>query len=152
MKAVRYLILTWAVIASLCGSRTAWAQATATPPNSTPPVIVAGSADPSLSTVPPEIKTLVKTFDQTRDKYLATQDLLLFELKHTTTAVQREQIRVQLQENRQAFLASLRGFRQQLKDELTALKGKISHEEFLRIIDAAHNAAAEGGIGHHKGH
>jgi hypothetical protein len=56
-----------------------------------------------------------------------------------------------LQDNRQAFLDALKDFRSQLKDDLTALKGKISHAEFLRIIDAAHDAATEGGLNHHKG-
>jgi len=105
-----------------------------------------------LRGAPKDIQILIISFDQTRDKYLVEQDLLLIKLKHATTEEEREQIREQLQDNRQAFLQSLQGFREQLKDDLVALKGKISHEEFLRIIDAAHDAATEGGIGHHKGH
>jgi len=147
MKAIRYLILAGIVVASLCASRSVWAQASAIPP-----VVVVPQDGRDLAAVPPEIKTLIINFDQTRDKYLAAQDLLLIKLKNATTAAEREQIRAQLQANRQAFLAALKAFRQTLKDELTALKRKISHEEFLRIIDAAHNAATEGGIGHHKGH
>ena len=77
---------------------------------------------------------------------------MLAQLKNATTPSDREQIRQQVQANRQSFLDALRSFREQLKDELAALKGKISHEEFLRIINAAHNAQTEGGIGHHKGH
>jgi hypothetical protein len=91
-------------------------------------------------------------FAVTRDKFLAQQDLLLLKLSNATTPEEREKIREQLQDNRQAFLDSLKDFRTQLKDDLEALKGKISHEEFLRIIDAAHDAVTEGGIGHHKGH
>jgi soluble cytochrome b562 len=149
MNAIRFLILTGIVAATFCASRSVWAQVAATPP--TPPVVVPQDGR-QLGGVPPEIRTLIVSFDQTRDKYLAAQDLLLIKLKNATTATEREQIRAQLQANRQAFLDALKSFRQQLKDELKALKGKISHEEFLRIIDAAHSAATEGGIGHHKGH
>jgi hypothetical protein len=95
---------------------------------------------------------MITSFDQTRDKFLASQNLLLIKLKNATTAVEREQIRERLQANRRAFLDALRDFRQQLKNELAALKGKVSHEEFLRVIDAAHNAFIEGGLNHHRGH
>jgi hypothetical protein len=83
---------------------------------------------------------------------LAKQDLLLLKLSNATTPAERERIRDQLQDNRDAFLAELESFRTQLKDDLVALKGKISHEEFLRIINAAQEAATEGGFDHHKGH
>ena len=145
MKTIRYLILTGISVACLCGPRTAWAQA-----STTTPVVV--PQDGNLSGVPADIKTLIKDFAATRDIYLAKQDLLLAKLKTATTATEREAIREQLQDNRQAFLAELQDFRTQLKDDLVALKGKISHAEFLRIIDAAHDAATEGGVGHHKGH
>ena len=69
-----------------------------------------------------------------------------------TTPAEAAAIREQLQDNRQAFLDLLKSFRTKLEDDLTALKGKISHEEFLRIINAAHEAATEGGFDHHKGH
>ncbi len=95
---------------------------------------------------------MIRNFDATRDSFLAAQNLLQIKLRNATTATERQQIRAELQANREAFLAALRAFRQQLKTELAALKGKISHEEFLRIIDAAHNAAAEGGLNHHRGH
>ena len=151
MKTFRYLILTGMTVASLCGPRTVWAQATATPP-----VVVVPHDDidlyRDLRGAPKDIQILIIGFDKTRDKYLAEQALLLIKLKNATTPEEREKIREQLQDNRQAFLAALKDFRSQLKDDLMALKGKISHEEFLRIIDAAHDAAREGGIGHHKGH
>jgi hypothetical protein len=151
MKTIRYLILAGITVASLCGPRTVWAQA-----GSTPPVVVVPDNDrdlyQDLRGAPKDIQVLIISFDQTRDKYLAEQDLLLIKLKNATTAEEREKIREQLQDNRQAFLEALTDFREQLKDELVALKGKISHAEFLRIIDAAHDAATEGGIGHHKGH
>jgi mevalonate kinase len=147
MKTIRYLLLTGMTVASLCGARSVLAQTTTT---TTPPVVVV--PNDGTGGVPTGIKTLITSFDKTRDKYLAAQDLLLRKLKNATTAAEREQIREQLQENRADFLAALKEFRQQLQDDLTALKGKISHEEFLRIIDAAHDAATEGGIGHHRGH
>jgi hypothetical protein len=146
MKTIRYLILTGMVVASLCGPRMVGAQTSTT----TPVVVVPN--DGNLGGVPEDIKTLIVGFAVSRDKYLAEQDLLLLKLSNATTPEEREKIREQLQDNRQAFLDSLKDFRTQLKDDLEALKGKISHEEFLRIIDAAHDAATEGGIGHHKGH
>jgi flagellar biosynthesis/type III secretory pathway protein FliH len=104
------------------------------------------------SGVPSGVRTLIASFDQTRDHFLATQAQLQSSLRNATTAAQREQIRQQLQTNRQAFLAALKTFREQLKDDLAAIKGKISHEEYLRIIDAAHEATTEGGLNHHRGH
>ena len=154
MKAVRHLILTAMAVASLGASPSAWAQTNTTPPTpgALPAVTVVPPATADLGGVPKGIKIMITSFDQTRDKYLAAQNLLLIKLNNATTAVEREQIRAQLQHNRQAFLTALKDFRQQLKNELAALKGKISHEEFLRIIDAAHNAAVEGGLNHHRGH
>jgi cytochrome oxidase Cu insertion factor (SCO1/SenC/PrrC family) len=105
-----------------------------------------------LRGAPADIKILIISFDKTRDTFLAQQAVLLAKLKNATTDAERAAIREQLQDNRQAFLAALKDFRSTLKEDLAALKGKISHEEFLRIIDAAHDAATEGGIGHHKGH
>jgi hypothetical protein len=148
MKAIRYWILAGIATASFCATRSVWAQASAVPP----PVVVVPRSDSAASNLPKDVKTLISNFARERDKYLAEQDALLIKLKNATTAAEREQIRAQLQANRQAFLAALKAFRLRLKDELTALKGKISHEEFLRIIDAAHNVTTEGGIGHHKGH
>lgn len=151
MKTIRYLLLTGMAVASLCATRSVSAQTT-----STPPVVVVPNGDKDLyqdlKGAPKDLQTLIIGFDKTRDKYLAAQDVLLRKLKNATTAAEREQIRDQLQENRQDFLAALKTFREQLKDDLAALKGKISHEEFLRIVDAAHDAATEGGLDHHKGH
>jgi len=158
MKPIRNLLLTGLTLAGLCASSSAWAQtATTTPPTAaTPPVVVVPHGDKDLYLdlrgAPKGIQTLIIGFDKTRDKYLAAQDLLLIKLSHATTAAEREQVRDQLQRNRQEFLTALSAFREQLKDDLAALKGKVSHEEFLRIIDAAHDAATEGGIGHHRGH
>jgi hypothetical protein len=151
MKTIRYLILTGITVVSLCGPRAILAQA-----STTPPVTVVPHDDKDLYRdlrgAPADIKTLIVGFDQTRDKFLAEQAVLLAKLKNATTAAEREAIRDQLQNNRQAFLDALKDFRTQLKDDLAALKGKISHAEFLRIIDAAHDAATEGGLKHHKAH
>jgi hypothetical protein len=153
MKAIRRLILTGMAVASLCASRSVSAQtSTPPPPSALPPVSVVPASASDLNGVPKGIKTMITTFDQTRDRFLEAQNSLLIQLRHATTAAERQQIRLELQHNRQSFLAALKDFRQQLKSELTALKGKISHEEFLRIIDAAHNASVEGGLNHHRGH
>ena len=66
---------------------------------------------------------------------------MLLQLKTATTAAERAAIRAQLQANRQAFLAELKTFRQDLRADLQALKGKITHAEVLRILEAAKDAA-----------
>jgi hypothetical protein len=151
MKTIRSLLLMGIAAVALCGASAVWAQTT-----SNPPVTVVPNGDKDLYQdlrgAPPAIKTLIVGFDQTRDKYLKAQDLLLQKLKNATTVAEREKIREQLQDNRQAFLDALKAFREQLQDDLKALKGKVSHEEFLRIVDAAHDAATEGGLSHHRGH
>jgi len=101
-----------------------------------------------LRGLPSNIKTLIATFDQTRDKYLAQQRLLEAKLHRATTPQEQDQIRAQLQANRAEFITELASFREQLRTDLLALKGKIGHAEFGRIIDAAHNAANEGGHRH----
>lgn len=104
-----------------------------------------------LRGVPDNVRGLILNFDHQRDQYLRQQHLLLIALRHATTAEEREEIRDQLQANRQEFLTDLRSFRQQLRSDLQALVGKISHAEFRRIIDAAHDAAGDGRH-HHRGH
>lgn len=151
MKTIRNLILIAISLASLIAPQTVRAQ-------SNPPAAVVvvprnnQSVYPDLKSAPPQIQALITSFDATRDKYLAAQNLLLIKLKNATTAEEREKIRERLQDNRMAFLSAVSSFRESLKTQLTALKSKISHEEFLRIIDAAHDAATEGGLNHHKGH
>lgn len=151
MKVIRNLILTGISLASLIAPKTVTGQS-----NASPPVVVVPHDDRGLygdlKGAPPQIQALIVNFDTTRDKYLAAQEVLLVKLRNATTPTEREQIRERLQSNRTSFMNQLNSFRDQLKDELVALKSKISHEEFLRIIDAAHDAATEGGIGHHKGH
>lgn len=153
MKTIHF-ILAGLVLACLSGASPVFAQPATTATATPPPVVVpnSGAGDHGgLSSVPDNIKGLIVGFDQTRDKFLAQQAVLLAKLKNATTDVEREKIRQELQENRQSFLDSLKDFRAQLKDRLAALKGKISHSEFLRIVDAAHDAATEGGAFHHKG-
>jgi hypothetical protein len=146
MKIIRKLLVAGMAVAGLCAPLAVKAD----DPTTTTPTVVPHDGD--LAGVPADIKTLIVDFAATRDVYLAKQDLLLAKLKLATTDAERDAIREQLQDNRQAFLEALADFRTQLKDDLLALKGKISHAEFLRIIDAAHDAATEGGAGHHKGH
>jgi hypothetical protein len=155
MKNIRHLLLMGIAIAGLCAAHTAGAQtATTTPPSTTPPIVPPTAVTPGdiLKGIPEDIRVLIVDFAVTRDKYLAKQDLLLLKLSNATTAAERQQIRDELQDNRADYLAELKEFRTQLKDDLEALKGKISHEEFLRIINAAYDATHEGGFGHHKGH
>lgn len=141
MKMIRSLIL--AALAGLFSPSLASAQA------STPPPVVA--PHDGTSGLPADIKTLITSFDATRDAYLTTQAALLGQLKNASTAAEREQIRDSLQANRDAFLVELKTFRTELKDDLAALKGKISHQEFQRIIDAAYDFGnKEGGPKHHK--
>jgi hypothetical protein len=147
MKTIRYLVMAGISIASVCAPRAVLAQTTPTPP----PVVVVPH-DGILPGAPAGVKTLILDFAAVRDIYLAKQDVLLAKLANATTTAERDAIREQLQDNRQAFLDLLKSFRTKLEDDLTALKGKISHEEFLRIINAAHEAATEGGFDHHKGH
>jgi hypothetical protein len=143
MKKIRSIILAGLALAVIFGASAGLAQ-------STPPVTPAphnGTAG-----LPADIKALITSFDATRDAYLASQGALLTKLSAATTAAEREAIRDQLQANRTAFLTELKAFRSDLKTDIAALKGKITHAELLRIIDAAYRAATEGGPNHHKGH
>jgi hypothetical protein len=138
--------LAWPISVYADDSTTSSEQATVVPPNTTD-----NDLSHQLRGVPDSVKTLIMTFDQTRDRYLQQQRLLLIKL-HRATPDEQDQVRQQLQANRQDFLAELKSFREELKTDLQALKGKISHAEFGRIIDAAHNASTAGGGGHrHRG-
>jgi hypothetical protein len=147
MKRLRTLLGLMAAVANLLCMRPASAADT------TPPVIVPPNGNGKHDTtqdlrgIPDNIKNLIETFDQTRNKYLQQQRLMLAKLKNATPEEQ-DQIRQQLQANRKEFLADLKGFRDELRVDLQALKGKISHGEFGRIIDAAQNATGDGGHRH----
>jgi hypothetical protein len=158
MKSFRNLLALTAATANLfCLGIASAADKTPAPP----PVIVPpghgnhngngngnGNGNQDLQGVPDNVKNLIETFDQTRDKYLQQQRLMLIKLHHATTPEEQDQIRQQLQTNRKEFLAELKGFREELRADLQALKGKISHGEFGRIIDAANSAASDGGHRH----
>ena len=134
----------------MCGLNTLLADdPTTTPPTQPPVVIPPGDRElvKDLKGAPADVKTLIMTFDATRDKYLAQQKALLAQLKGATPE-ERQALRQQLQENRDAFLAELKTFRTDLRKDLEGLKGKISHAEFQRILDAAKDAA---GAKAHKG-
>jgi len=148
MEKIRNLFMAGMTVAGLCAPLAVKAQST-TPP-ATPPVVV--PHDGLLAGLPDNVKALIQNFETTRDNYLVQQQALLAQLKGATTPAEREQIRADLQANRQAFMDALKDFRDQLKDDLTALKGKISHEEFERIIDLGKAITKEGGVDHHRGH
>jgi len=93
-----------------------------------------------------EVKTLIKAFEAKRDKFVAEEKALTARLK-TVSGEQREFIRDRIQDNRQAFLADVRLLRQELREELNDLKGKVRNDELKRLIDAAKDV----GDGHHHG-
>lgn len=141
MKMFRVLLMVGAAAVSLSCPRAL--SADATPP---PPTVVPQDRDDrdllrDLRGAPDNVKSLILNFDQVADKYLQKQRRLLLKLKNATTDAERAAIREQLQDNREAFLAELKSFRQELRADLVALKGKITHAEVLRILDAARDAA-----------
>jgi hypothetical protein len=144
-----------ATVANLVCPRSVLAADSATPTQQPPTVLPQGRGDTSdsglqrdLRGVPDSIKNLILTFDQNRDKYLQQQNLLQIKMKHASTSDERDQLRQQLQANRQEFLAELKSFRDELRNDLQDLRGKIGHAEFGRIIDAAHSVTTEGGHRH----
>jgi hypothetical protein len=141
MKMFRVLLMVGATAASLICPRTVLADATTTPPTVVPQDRDDRDLLRDLKGAPDNVKTLILSFDQVADKYLQKQRMLLLKLKNATTADERAAIREQLQDNRAAFLAELKSFRQELRTDLAALKGKITHAEVLRILDAAKDAA-----------
>ena len=155
MKSLRTLLTLTIAVANLVCHRRALAADTTEPsaPAPTPPTVVPQDRTDrdlqrDLRGVPDNVKNLILTFDQTRDKFLQQQRLLLIKMQHASTPEEQDQVRQQIQSNRQDFLAELKSFREELRHDLQALKGKISHAEFGRIIDAAHHAGSEGGHRH----
>lgn len=144
-----------ATVANLVCPRAVLAADSTTPTLQPPTVLPQGRGDTSdgglqrdLRGVPDSIKNLILTFDQNRDKYLQQQNLLQIKIKHASTSDERDQLRQQLQANRQEFLTELKSFRDELRNDLQDLRGKIGHAEFGRIIDAAHSATTESGHRH----
>lgn len=132
----------WVCSAALAG--TTWAP----PTTSLPQVSVPSDLQRDLAGVPDNVKQLILTFEQVRESYLQRQYFLLTELRSASTPDQIDQIREQLQDNRQAFLTDSKNYLEELRSDLQALKSKISHAEFIRVIDAAHSAGT--GTGHRR--
>lgn len=155
MKSIRMLLGLTAAVANLVCPWSVLAADSTTPTDPPPTVLPQGRSDSTdgglqrdLRGVPDNVKNLILTFDQNRDKYLQQQNLLLIKVKHASTPNEQQQLRQQLQANRQEFLADLKSFRDELRNDLQDLKGKIGHAEFGRIIDAAHSATTGGGHRH----
>jgi|SRR5579862_308537 len=143
----------WLILAASATSLVCPRSVLAADPTVPPPTVVPQDRDDrdllrDLRGVPDNVKTLIVTFDQTRDRYLQQQRLLLARLHRATTPEEQDQIRQLLQANRSEFITELKSFREDLRADLAALKGKIGHAEFGRIIDAAHSAGNEGGHRH----
>lgn len=151
MKSVRILLTLAAAVANLLCPRSALADDTTA---AAPPTVVPQDHDEdqglnqSLRGIPDNVKKLITTFDQTRNRFLQQQRLLQIKLHQATTPDEQAQVRQLLQANRQEFIVELKGFREELRTDLEAMKGKISHAEFGRIIDAAHSASTDGGHRH----
>jgi hypothetical protein len=150
MKLLGIMLTLVAAMANLACPLSVLAADHATP--GPPTVVPQGRDDHDLSRdlrgVPDNVKTLIMTFDQTRDKYLQQQRLLQIRMRHASTPQEQDQIRQEFQANRQEFLSELKSFRDELRSDLQSLKGKIGHAEFGRIIDAAHDVSSDGGHRH----
>ena len=141
MKILRTLLVASAVSACLLGSHSLRADGVTPPPVVVPPTDADRDLNRDLKNAPAAVKTLILSFDVTRDDFLARQRGLLAQLKGATPD-ERAAIREKLEANRAAFLAALKNFRTDLRKDLKDLKGKIGHAEFRRIIDAAKDASA----------
>src|SRR5580658_10296479 len=105
MKQIRSLFMLGMTVMGLCGPVSAWAQPSTAVDTKPPIIVVPDSLQGILKDLhgaPEDVKTLIVSFALIRDKYLVSQDLLLIKLNHATTASEREAIREQLQDNRQA--------------------------------------------------
>jgi uncharacterized membrane protein len=110
---------------------------------STSPVTTAKGKVP----IPSDLQGLVKKFETERNAYLAQQKALEAKLQDATTPAERMAIRALLQENRDQFIADLKEYRQDLKQEITELKDKLNNAELNRLIEEVRQAA--GNNGHH---
>lgn len=126
MKTLKALAILTSLGFSLLGTASL-AQSTNNP---APPVIVEKGKVP----IPADIQDLVKKFEAERSVFLTEQAALLAKLKNATTPAQRAAIRAALEDDRQDFLADLKKFREQLKDEVQALKGKLNNPELARLV------------------
>lgn len=143
MKTLKALLLFGVAGAFVMGPAWVRADGTNAPPVNLPAVV--GDRNPNQ--LPAEIKALLAAFETKRDAYQAAQKDFLAQLKNATTPEQREAIRAKLQGNRQAFLAEVRDFREELRQEIGDLKHKINNEELNRLI----GSGAGSRDGHHHG-
>jgi len=143
MKTLKALLLMGMVGAFVMGPTGVRADGTNTAPVNLPSVV----GDKNPNQLPAEVKTLLAAFEIKRDAYQTTQKDLLAQLKNAPTPEQRAAIRAQLQDNRLAFLAEVRDFREQIREEIRIIKGKINNEELRRPIDSG----TGGSDGHHHG-
>lgn len=140
LKAFRILLMVAAAAAILVCPRTAIAADNGKSPTIVPPDHDQKKLLHDLKGAPDNIKSMILNFDQVADKYLQQQRALLLNLKNATTDAQRTAIRSELQSNRQSYLDALKVFRQELRADIQTLRGKITHAEVLRILDAAGDA------------
>jgi len=129
MKMTKILSLMVALGFSLVGT-SVLADGTNTPP----PVVIDKDKD-NIPAELKEIKALRTAFEAKRDAYLAAQKALIQKLKGATEE-QREKIREQLQDNRQAFLAELREFREDIRHELDEIKQIIINHDKDPLLNA----------------
>lgn len=140
-----HLVLSSVIGLTLLQGSTLLADDPATTPPTRPPVVIPPGdreAVRALRGATAEVRTLIQSFDATRDRYLAQQRALLAQLKNATPE-QRQALRQQLQENRESFLAELKTFRTDLRKDLADLRPKLNPTQFRRIIDAARDAATD---------
>ena len=136
MKLIRTIAIIGTIGFSLVGNPV-WAGDA--PGTGSPPVVVVEQGkDPGK--ILGNLKGLVQKFQSERDAYLAQQNQLQAKLNNATTPGQREAIRNQLQKNRDEFLADLKSYREDLKEMVSQLKGKLNNAELKRLIDAAKNS------------
>ncbi len=112
---------------------------------STTPVVVGKSNVP----IPTDLKGLINKFNKERGAYLLQQKDLLAELEKATTPQERAAIRAQLQQNRDEFLADLKQYRQDLKQQIAQLKDTLNNAEINRLIEEVKQAESDKPGKHH---
>ncbi len=142
MKKLRIITLIATIGLSLTGSlvRAGDASGSASSP------VVVGQGKNSGNNLG-DLNSLIQKFQSERDAYLAQQSQLKTQIKDSTTPAQRAALRKLLEKNHKEFLDDLKRLREDLKEMVSQLKGKLNNAELQRLIDAAKN----GGDGHHRG-
>ena len=118
-------------------AKSALAQATSATGGGTNSSATASSSGSSIGTIvvvgkgnvpiPTDLKGLINKFNAERSAYLTQQKELLAKLEKATTPEERAAIRARLQQNRDEFLADLKDFRQDLKQQITQLKDTLNN-------------------------